>query len=168
MKDFSGILSILLVVLVIFFLHNQVFTINEDDVVRLSRPEIHYNLDDDISEETSFATPIDVVWYLEKDWRELIVKKNKPAFMFFTGDNCLPCNKLKKILFKDPEIIDLLNQFVCINIEGERVLSWKVDRVPYSVFINTDGEVVSYDVTPATKERLIEHLNNGYKLSKGE
>jgi len=71
-------------------------------------------------------------------------EQKKPVMMFVTTTWCGYCKKLAAENFNDPEVKDLLSNFVCVIVDGDEEKS-AASRLgskgyPHLVFLSADGE----------------------------
>ena len=73
--------------------------------------------------------------------------EGKPAMMFVTTTWCGWCKKLAQDNFNDPEVKDLLSNFVCVIVDGDTESAAKSELgatqgYPHIVFLSTKGEKI--------------------------
>jgi len=74
-------------------------------------------------------------------------QEKKPVILDFYADWCVPCKKLEKQVFSDPEVVDLSHHFVTIRLDmtkehpyqDELHRRYQIRGFPTIVFINRDG-----------------------------
>ncbi len=81
--------------------------------------------------------------------------EKKPAMMFVTADWCGFCTRHAEENFNDPEIKELLSNFVCVIVDGdkEKIARLKLNATngyPHFVFLSHDGTKLaeSFGYTP--------------------
>lgn len=71
-------------------------------------------------------------------------EQKKPAMMFVTTTWCGWCKRLASENFNDPEVKELLSNFVCVIVDGdeEKSAAQKLGAksYPHLVFLSVDGE----------------------------
>jgi len=92
--------------------------------------------------------------------------QQRPVLIHFYGDNCPPCAMLEKKAFRDPNLIDAINDqliAVRINADEERQIAsrYKVSRWPTDVYLYPNGDEIYRNISsqdPATYEMTIERV----------
>jgi len=87
------------------------------------------------------------------EWKEakaMAIKTSKPIYIDFYTSWCPPCKKMDKTTFADSTISVLLNeQFIAIKMNGEKLINkekvtnYDIKVYPTSVFLNSNGKLVS-------------------------
>ncbi|HDJ37681.1 MAG TPA: thioredoxin family protein [Methanosarcinales archaeon] len=85
-----------------------------------------------------------ITWYSYDEGMEIAQEQNKPVMIDVYTDWCKYCKELDRVVYTDPDVIDLADQFVCIkfNADKHRDLAVKYNptgRVPTIVFLRSDG-----------------------------
>lgn len=79
--------------------------------------------------------------------RQEALAKNKPLIIDFGSDNCIWCRKLDEITFRDPAIVQILNQqYIPLKIDATRnpglVEALKIQNFPTLVYASPDGQIL--------------------------
>jgi thioredoxin 1 len=92
-------------------------------------------------------------------WTDTIVSAKKIAsssdkniMVFFTGVWCSPCRIMKREVFGDKEVINVINAKV--------VKQYNIGATPTTIFIDPKGNVIDYAVGKVGKTKFLEMLNN--------
>ena len=85
-----------------------------------------------------------ITWYSYDEGMEIAQEQNKPVMIDVYTDWCKYCKELDRVVYTDPDVIDLADKFVCIkfNADKHRDLAAKYNptgRVPTIVFLRSDG-----------------------------
>ena len=86
-----------------------------------------------------------IEWHTYQDGMARGKFEKKQIFLHFYADWCMYCKKMQQTTFKDPEVIDTLNQdYIPIRIntdlEPEIAALYKVEPIPDTWFIFFNGE----------------------------
>ncbi len=94
------------------------------------------------------------IMFHEGTWAEaleLSKSENKPIFLDVYATWCGPCKRLKKNTFSDREVGEFFNAaFINVAVDGEKgeglelARKYGVNAYPSLIFINQNGEVISY------------------------
>jgi thioredoxin 1 len=94
------------------------------------------------------------IMFHEGTWAEaleLAKSENKPIFLDVYATWCGPCKRLKKNTFSDQEVGDFFNAaFINVAVDGENgeglelARKYGVNAYPSLIFIDEDGQVISY------------------------
>ena len=97
----------------------------------------------------------------------LTKKSSKNTLLFFTGKWCSPCQVMKREIFADNEVENIINSQVVpvmIDIDNpntkEIVKYFKVGTTPTTIIIDSDGKVLDYAVGKIEKKKFLEMLSN--------
>ncbi|MDK2970803.1 MAG: hypothetical protein PWP23_558 [Candidatus Sumerlaeota bacterium] len=103
-------------------------------------------------------------WY--RTWangEEARRRLQKPVFLYFYSPNARPCKEIQEKTFPDPEIAQLMEQFVLVALHEphNRELSRKFSliKVPTIVFLDPDGQKVEAAVGFKDPETLKQYLD---------
>ena len=116
-------------------------------------------------------------WYSYEEGMKIAEEQNKPAMVDLYTDWCTWCEELDKVVYTDPDVIELADEFVCIkiNVGGRRDIA-----VPTIVFLRSDGTEVhrirgypiwylfSWDDVPGNDNELVGCLKEVYNLDWAE
>lgn len=74
-------------------------------------------------------------------------EKNRPILFDFSRPNCVWCQKLEAITFRDPEVAELLNeQFVMVKVDASKnpnlAKAFGVESFPTMVVVSPEGQAV--------------------------
>lgn len=116
----------------------------------------------------SFYTPSNDVKWAENvtSVEQLTYNTNKKTLLFFTGKWCSPCRIMKREVFADKEVAEILNSQIIprtINVDDpnniELVKHYKVGATPTTIIIDSEGKVLEYSVGKIEKSEFLEMLN---------
>ncbi len=90
----------------------------------------------------------DIEWYSSLDSGLTVAKQKKKLLMVdFYTDWCGWCKKLDNETYKDPDVIQYSQKFVCVKIDGDKdkmsVSRYRVDAFPAIYFLDSDGNIIS-------------------------
>lgn len=92
---------------------------------------------------------------------------NKNTLLFFTAEWCVPCRVMKRNVFADTEVMQLVNTEVTpvmIDIDSpntkELVSHYQIGATPTTVVVDSEGNVLDYAVGKIEKEKFLDMLNN--------
>lgn len=98
---------------------------------------------------------------------EITNSSNKNTLLFYTGKWCSPCRIMKREVFADKEVDKIVNSKVTpiiIDIDNpntkEIVNKYKIGATPTTIIIDSNGEVLDYDVGKIHKKKFLEMINN--------
>ena len=91
-----------------------------------------------------------ITWYSYDEGMKIAQEQNKPVMIDVYTDWCKYCKELDRVVYTDPDVINLADQFVCIkfNADKRRDLATKYNSptptnprpgVPAIVFLRSDG-----------------------------
>lgn len=96
---------------------------------------------------------------------EMTANSNKNSLLFFTGKWCSPCQIMKRQVFADQEVEEVVNATVIpiiIDIDDpntkEIVKKYNVQATPTTIIIDSNGEVLDYAVGKIDKQKLLEMI----------
>ncbi|MFQ6608928.1 MAG: protein-disulfide reductase DsbD family protein [Fidelibacterota bacterium] len=117
-----------------------------------------------------------------RDYEEGVLLANqlrKPIFLNFTGITCTNCRWMETNMFTEPEVVELLNEFVLVELftdVGSRAKEWqKMEEsrfgtvaLPYYVVLSSDGqeEIVSFAGMTPNVQQFVLFLKRGINGSK--
>jgi thioredoxin-related protein len=105
-----------------------------------------------------------VEWRTDYDTaRKEAVEKNKPLFIDFGTEECVHCKRLHTSTFKDPSIIQLLNErFVPLKVDGNReprlTQALRIQAYPTIILAGNDGKIHAWIEGYMDAGRLSEYL----------
>lgn len=117
----------------------------------------------------SFYVPSnDIAWVDNLDLaQELATDSDKKIMLFFTGAWCVPCRIMKREVFADNEVMNVMSTeiiSVMIDIDDpdaqELVSQYNAGATPLTVFTNHQGEVLDYALGKIGKKKFLEMLEN--------
>jgi thioredoxin-related protein len=90
----------------------------------------------------------EIKWYSAQEGLALGKAKGKKVFMNFFADWCAYCKKMEQTTFKDPRVIDLLNEaYISVRVDTEKeqdlARAYFVRGLPTSWFLSETGEKIS-------------------------
>ena len=95
--------------------------------------------------QPSAGTPgTGITWYSYDEGMKIAQEQNKPVMIDIYTDWCKYCKELDRVVYTDPDVINLADQFVCIKLNAgkHRDLAAKYNPsggVPTIVFLRSDG-----------------------------
>lgn len=99
--------------------------------------------------------------------QKLTNHSDKNTLLFFTGKWCSPCRIMKREVFADKEVTEVINSQVTpvmIDIDlpntNELVKHYKVSATPTTIIIDSEGKVINYVVGKIEKKKFLEMLSN--------
>ena len=117
----------------------------------------------------SFYVPTnDIAWSNDIVKSKVLAKNsNKNILIFFTGKWCSPCRIMKREVFADNEVMKAIDTKVVpveINIDDPNteklVKQYNIGATPTTIFIDTNGKVIDYEVGKVDKTKFLEMLKN--------
>jgi thiol:disulfide interchange protein len=95
--------------------------------------------------DSTLATNKTIEWHNYQDGMQRGKFENKKVFLHFYADWCMYCKKMEQSTFKDPEVIDALNQDyipvrVNTDLDPETTRLYGVRPIPDTWFIYENGE----------------------------
>jgi len=100
-------------------------------------------------DSTSPSQPSDtpgtgIMWHSYDEGMRIAQEQDKPVMIDVYTDRCPWCKELDRVVYTDPDVIDLADKFVCIkfNADKHRDLAAKYNPtggVPATVFLRPDG-----------------------------
>lgn len=103
------------------------------------------------SQPSASETPgTGIMWYSYEEGMKIAQEQNKPVMIDVYTDWCKYCKELDRVVYTDPDVINLADKFVCIkfNADKRRDLATKYNSptptnprpgVPAIVFLRSDG-----------------------------
>jgi parallel beta-helix repeat protein len=98
--------------------------------------------------QAAAGTPTNVItWYSYEEGMEIAGAQNKPVMIEVYTVWCKWCKEMDRVIYTDPDVINLADQFVCIKIDADkrRDLAARYNPaggVPTTVFIRSDDTEV--------------------------
>ena len=88
-----------------------------------------------------------IVWYSYDEGIEIAQELNKPVMIDIYTNWCTWCKELDRVVYPDPDVIELSDEFVCIKIDADqqRDLATKYNPrggVPIVIFLRADDTEV--------------------------
>jgi len=117
----------------------------------------------------SFYTPSNDIKWDENitSIQKLNNSSDKNTLLFFTGKWCSPCRIMKREVFANKQIAELINsELIAVSIDidnpqtKELVSHFEVYRTPTTIIINPEGKIVNYLVGKIEKKKFHEVLKN--------
>jgi thiol:disulfide interchange protein len=96
------------------------------------------------SQPSADAPGTGITWYSYDEGMKIAQEQNKPVMIDVYTDRCKWCKELDRVVYTDPDVINLADKFVCIKINADkrRDLAAKYNPaggVPTIVFLRSDG-----------------------------
>jgi len=121
-----------------------------------------------------YAPSNDITWTNDIESAQKLASNNdKNIMIFFTADWCSPCRIMKRKVFGDKEVINVINAKVVpveINIDDPNsetlIKQYNIEATPTTIFINPDGKVIDYAVGKVEKTKFLEILENQKRFSE--
>ena len=99
--------------------------------------------------------------------QKLTNNADKNSLLFFTGKWCSPCRIMKREVFADKKVTELVNAQVTpvlIDIDDpntkELVKHYQVNATPTTIIIDSKGKVIDKVVGKIEKQKFLEMLNH--------
>ncbi len=113
-----------------------------------------------------YAPSNDIEWVDDiTSTQELTQDSNKNTLLFFTAKWCSPCRIMKREVFSDKAVEEVINsQFTPVMIDmdnpktKELVQYYKVNATPTTIILDAQGEVLDYAVGKIEKKKFLEML----------
>jgi len=110
----------------------------------------------------------DVQWANEITSSQMLANdSNKNTLLFFTAQWCVPCRIMKREVFADKEVSNIINsQVIPVMIDvdnpgsAELIQHFKVRATPTTIVTDAQGKVLDYAVGRVEKKRFLEMLGN--------
>ena len=85
-----------------------------------------------------------ITWYSYDEGMKIAQEQNKPVMLDVYTNRCPWCKELDRVVYADPDVINLADRFVCIKINADkrRDLAARYNPsggVPTTVFLRSDG-----------------------------
>jgi thioredoxin-like negative regulator of GroEL len=95
--------------------------------------------------------------------RKEAAEKNRPLLLEFTTENCLWCKKLENTTFRDPRLVNWLNErTVVLRLDAEQepkiAQALKVSNYPTMIFAAPNGTILSIIEGYIEAQKLQDHL----------
>lgn len=122
----------------------------------------------------SFNVPSNQVVWLDniEEAKELAEETEKSLMLFFTGAWCVPCRIMKREIFTDKKVKQIMNSHVIpvlIDIDDpaskDLLEMYNIGTTPITIFTNTQGDVLDYAVGKISKMKFLEMIDNVNDLS---
>jgi thioredoxin 1 len=122
----------------------------------------------------SFYTPSnDIEWAKNStSAQKLATDSGKNTLLFFTGRWCAPCRIMKREVFADKKVMEVVNSEiipVIVDIDNPNnkklVKQYNVRVTPTTIIIDSQGKVLDYVEGKIEKKKFLEMLNN-YETNK--
>jgi thioredoxin-related protein len=102
--------------------------------------------------------------------RKEATEKGRPLFLDFGTEECYHCRRLDQNTFKDPRIIQLLNDyFIPLKIDANRepalTQALKIQAYPTLVLASNDGKILGLIEGYMEANRLMDHLTRAVSTS---
>ena len=115
-----------------------------------------------------YAPSNDITWTNDIESAQKIAdNSNKNIMVFFTAEWCSPCRIMKRQVFADNEVMKAIDAKVVpveINIDDQNaealVKQYNIGATPTTIFIDTNGKVIDYEVGKVDKTKFLEMLLN--------
>ncbi len=124
----------------------------------------------------SFYVPANEVKWVDSisSAKKMSAETEKPILLFFTADWCVPCRIMKREVFADKDIAQVINKtliplMIYANEAGSDELfeQYNVGGTPVTIIINEKGDVFDYAVGGIGKNEFL-HLINNLKLESSQ
>ena len=139
-------------------------------------PDLHSRLDYTSNTEVPDNS---LSWVMEfEEGLKQSEQTGKPMFVNFTGYTCTNCRWMESNMFKDPQIVSRLKQFVLIELftdggaNKDKNQQMEIDRfgttaLPFYVLLSPeDREITRFPGLTRNKNRFIEFLDQGLVWKK--
>jgi thiol:disulfide interchange protein DsbD len=137
--------------------------------------------------ETKMHTPVGIRGYFDlQEAMDCAKEMNRPVLIDFTGHGCANCKKMEVSTFKDPRVIELINnQFVWVSLyydeqtelpleeqtadyktigkknRAYQMETFKTVASPYFAIITPDGEIIAQGLGLASADEFLEWAKQG-------
>lgn len=117
----------------------------------------------------SFYAPSNAIKWVSNitSVQELPKKTTKNTLLFFTGKWCSPCQIMKREVFADKAVEQIVNSEltpVKIDIDNPTfkplVDYYEIGTTPTTVIVNSEGEVLDYAVGKIDKNKFLDMVSN--------
>lgn len=107
-----------------------------------------------------------IQWMSFEEGLEQGKAQNRICYVFFRADWCAVCHQMEKDTFEHRQVIDTFSEhFVAIRVDAEKRRSlaqkYGADKLPHSVFLSADGEVIAHRpayIPPALFVKILQAL----------
>ncbi|MFV9551086.1 thioredoxin family protein [Algibacter sp. PT7-4] len=120
----------------------------------------------------SFYVPSnDIAWASDfTSAKNMSKESNKNILIFFTGKWCAPCRIMKREVFADEEVMEIINSevvSVIIDIDdpssSELVKQYKINITPTTIIIDPQGKMLEYITGKIEKDEFLKMLDKHKK-----
>ncbi len=116
----------------------------------------------------SFYAPSNgIKWSTVSNQESLINNSNKNTLVFFTAEWCSPCRIMKREVFADKKVEEIMNskfRAILIDVDNpktkEIVNQYKANVTPTTILLDSEGKVVRHIVGKIEKDKFLEMLLN--------
>ncbi|SEK46662.1 Thioredoxin-like domain-containing protein [Aquimarina amphilecti] len=116
----------------------------------------------------SFYEPSnEIKWVNVSNQESLINNSNKYAIVFFTAEWCSPCRIMKREVFADQKVEEMINskyRAIMIDIDNPEtkdiVNQYKAYATPTTLLIDPNGKVIEHIVGKIEKDKFLQMLLN--------
>jgi len=117
----------------------------------------------------------DIAW--AKDYasaKRQAAKADKPILLSFTANWCVPCRVMKRQVWADPQVMQLVNaEFVPVAIDvgdpknAEVMDAYNIQGPPVTIVCNSQGQALDWRAGGISQPVILELLDSSHSLSGG-